>query len=282
MKVIEDKHELQEELAGWRHARERVAIVPTMGNLHMGHVSLVDVAKEHAERVVVTVFVNPTQFAAGEDFETYPRTFDKDTRRLRTVAADVLFKPSTETVYPFGIESATTVTVPGLTENFCGSSRPGHFDGVTTVVARLFALVRPDVAVFGQKDFQQQLVIKRMVEDLHLPMTIVTAPTIREDDGLAMSSRNNYLSDDEREKAPVLYQALVDVERQLRDGVGDFDALEQRARNKLERAGFLPEYVAVRRAADLGPPEEGCRELVVLAAANLGRARLIDNVLVAL
>jgi len=282
MKVIEDNHELQEELAGWRHAREHVAIVPTMGNLHTGHVSLVNVAKEHAERVVVTVFVNPTQFGEGEDFETYPRTFDKDTRRLKTVAADVLFAPSLETVYPFGIDNATAVTVPGLTENFCGSYRPGHFDGVTTVVARLFVLVRPDVAVFGQKDYQQQLVIRRMVEDLNLPVTILTAPTIREDDGLAMSSRNTFLSDDERERAPALYQALADVECQLHDGVGDLDALEQQARNKLERAGFLPEYVAVRRAEDLGPPEEGCRELVVLAAANLGQARLIDNVLVSL
>jgi pantoate--beta-alanine ligase len=253
-----------------------------MGNLHAGHVSLVNVAKELAERVVVTVFVNPTQFGEGEDFETYPRTFDKDTRRLKAVAADVLFAPSVETVYPFGIESATAITVPGLTENFCGSFRPGHFDGVTTVVARLFALVRPDVAVFGQKDYQQQLVIRRMVEDLNLPVTIHTAATIREDDGLAMSSRNTYLSDDEREKAPALYQALTDVERQLRDGVGDLDALEQQARNELERAGFLPEYVAIRRAEDLGPAAEGCRELVVLAAANLGKARLIDNVLVSL
>jgi len=282
MKVIEDKYELQEELAEWRQAREHVAIVPTMGNLHAGHVSLVNVAKEHAERVIVTVFVNPTQFGKGEDFTTYPRTFDKDTRRLKTVAADVLFAPSVETVYPFGIENATAVTVPGLTENFCGSFRPGHFDGVTTVVARLLALVQPDVAVFGQKDYQQQLVIRRMVEDLNLPVAIFTAATIREDDGLAMSSRNTYLSDDEREKAPALYQALADVERQLRDGVGDFDALEGQARNELERAGFLPEYVAVRRAADLGPPEDGCRELVVLAAANLGQARLIDNVLVTL
>ena len=282
MKVIEDKHELQEELAEWRHAREHVAIVPTMGNLHPGHVSLVNVAKAHAERVVVTVFVNPTQFGEGEDFETYPRTFDKDTRRLKTVAADVLFAPSVETVYPFGIESATAVTVPGLTENFCGSFRPGHFDGVTTVVARLFALVQPDVAVFGQKDYQQQLVIRRMIEDLNLPVTIYTAATIREDDGLAMSSRNAYLSDDERAKAPALYKVLAEIESRLRDGVGNFDALERQARIELERAGFLPEYVAVRRATDLGPPGEGCRELVVLAAASLGKTRLIDNILVTL
>lgn len=282
MKVIEDKHELQDELAEWRHAQEHVAIVPTMGNLHPGHVSLVNVATEQAERVVVTVFVNPTQFSEGEDFETYPRTFDKDTRRLKTVAADVLFAPSVETVYPFGIESATTVTVPGLTENFCGSFRPGHFNGVTTVVARLFALVQPDVAVFGQKDYQQQLVIRRMVEDLNLPVTIYTAATIREDDGLAMSSRNAYLTADERAKAPALYNALAKIERRLRDGVRDLYGLERQASNELDRAGFLPEYVAVRRAADLRPPEEDCREMVVLAAANLGQARLIDNVLVSL
>ncbi len=282
MKIIEEKQELQEELTEWRHAREHVAIVPTMGNLHAGHASLVNIAKQQAERVVVTVFVNPTQFVAGEDFETYPRTFDKDTRRLKTVAADLLFAPAVETVYPFGVDNATAVTVPGLTENFCGSFRPGHFDGVTTVVARLFALVQPDVAIFGQKDYQQQLVIRRMVADLNLPVKVFTAPTIREDDGLAMSSRNAYLSDEEREKAPALYEALTNVERRLRDGAGDFDTLERKAGNELQSAGFAPDYVAVRRAADLGSPEEGCRELVVLAAAQLGQARLIDNVLVTL
>lgn len=280
MKVIQDKHELREQLAEWRHADEHVAIVPTMGNLHAGHISLVDIARRHAERVVVTVFVNPTQFGVDEDFEDYPRTIDKDTRKLRKVTADVLFAPDDDTVYPFGIDNATSVIVPGLTEHLCGSFRPGHFDGVTTVVARLFALVQPDVAVFGQKDYQQQLVIRRMVEDLNLPIGVVTAPTVREEDGLAMSSRNAYLSDAERLQAPALYQVLTAIEDELRGGAGSFDELESNAMQELEHAGFTPEYVAVRSAADLSPPKQGCHEFVALAAASLGTTRLIDNVLV--
>ena len=186
MQVIADRTGLREQLDDWRHEGEHIAIVPTMGNLHAGHTSLIDVAREHAERIVVTVFVNPTQFGAGEDFDSYPRTIEKDMRRLKQASADVLFVPGVETVYPFGLENATRVIVPGLTEHLCGSFRPGHFDGVTTVVARLFALVQPDVAVFGQKDYQQQLVIRRMVEDLNLPISILTAPTVREDDGLSL------------------------------------------------------------------------------------------------
>jgi pantoate--beta-alanine ligase len=280
VKVIDDKEALREQLSEWRHANEHVAIVPTMGNLHAGHIHLVDVAREHAERVVVTVFVNPTQFGEGEDFEEYPRTIERDTRRLRKVQADVLFLPDVDTVYPFGIDNATRVVVPGLTENFCGRFRPGHFDGVTTVVARLFALVQPDVAVFGQKDYQQQLVIRRMVEDLNLPLRIVTAPTVREDDGLAMSSRNAYLTDAERGVAPELYAALSSVGEELQSGSRDFAILEAAASERLSAAGFEPEYVAIRRALDLDSPDRDCDELVVLAAARLGKARLIDNIVV--
>ena len=280
MKVIHDKHELHEQLAEWRHAGEDIAIVPTMGNLHAGHISLVNVARENAERVVVTVFVNPTQFGEGEDFESYPRTFDKDTRKLKMVTADVLFAPDIDTVYPFGQDNATRVIVPGLTEHLCGSFRPGHFDGVTTVVARLFSLVQPDIAIFGQKDYQQQLVIRRMVEDLNLPVQIVTAPTVREDDGLAMSSRNSYLSEEERKRAPALYQSLARIEESMLAGDGNFEQLEVNATAELEDAGFAPEYVAIRRASDLRPPQQGCHEFVVLAAARLGGARLIDNLLV--
>jgi pantoate--beta-alanine ligase len=280
MKVIQDKDELREQLEDWRHAGDHVAIVPTMGNLHSGHISLVNVAREHAERVVVTVFVNPTQFGEGEDFDSYPRTFEKDTRKLKTVTADVLFAPDIDTVYPFGQNNATRVIVPGLTEHLCGSFRPGHFDGVTTVVARLFALVQPDVAVFGQKDYQQQLVIRRMTEDLNLPVLVVVAPTVREDDGLAMSSRNGYLTEDQRQRAPALFQSLSKIEADLLDGARNFDELEARAAGELETAGFSPEYVAIRRADDLRPPEPGCHEFVVLAAARLGEARLIDNLLV--
>lgn len=280
MKVIESKEELREQLAEWRHEGEQIAIVPTMGNLHPGHISLVEIAREHAERVVVTLFVNPTQFGEGEDFEVYPRTLERDTRRLKQARADVLFTPDVDAVYPFGLDNATRVSVPGLTENFCGSIRPGHFDGVTSVVARLFAIVQPDVAVFGQKDFQQQLVIRRMVEDLGLPIAVVAAPTIREDDGLAMSSRNSYLTESERLVAPELYRVLRSIGDELQNGKRDYKELETWADTTLRQAGLEPEYVAVRRALDLSAPDRDCDELVVLAAVRLGKARLIDNVVV--
>lgn len=280
MQYIEDKPELQELLHEWRAQGEHVALVPTMGNLHVGHVSLVELAREHAERVVVTVFVNPTQFGDGDDFEEYPRTLQRDTRRLRQIGADVLFAPIVEAVYPFGIEQATLVTVPYLADNFCGSFRPGHFDGVTTVVARFFALIQPDVAVFGQKDYQQQLLIRRMVDDLSLPIDIVTAPTIREDDGLAMSSRNSYLNESERASAPALYASLLSIGNDLQDGKRNFADLEEHAMKEIKAAGLKPEYVAIRRALDLSVPDRDCDEIVVLAAAHLGNARLIDNIVV--
>jgi len=280
MIVAKSKNELREQLVKWRHAGEQVALVPTMGNLHAGHISLVQLAREHAERVVVTLFVNPTQFGAGEDFGNYPRSFETDTRQLEEVGADMLFAPNVRTVYPFGIENATQIVVPGLTEKFCGSFRPGHFDGVTTVVARLFSLVQPDVAIFGHKDYQQQLVIRRMTEDLSLPINIVTGSTVREDDGLAMSSRNAYLTNAERDIAPALHRAIEKAGEELRDGRRDFDNMEQQAHDLLLEAGLQPEYVAIRRALDLSVPTDDCVEFVVLAAAYLGKARLIDNVLV--
>lgn len=280
MQLIQDKQELQAQLSEWRVAGEHIALVPTMGNLHVGHVSLVDLAREHAERVVVTVFVNPTQFGEHEDFEGYPRTLERDTRRLRQIGADILFAPEVDTVYPFGIEHATLVSVPYLSENFCGSIRPGHFDGVTTVVARFFSLVQPAIAVFGQKDYQQQLVIRRMTEDLSLPIKIITAPTVREDDGLAMSSRNSYLSDEQRAVAPKLFETLKAIGDQLQAGQRNYDDLEGDASVALEAAGFVPDYVAIRRAEDLSMPDRDCDEIVVLAAATLGVARLIDNIVV--
>ncbi len=280
MQVIEDRDELRAELADWRQAGEHVALVPTMGNLHAGHVELVAAAREHAERVVVSVFVNPTQFGAGEDFEDYPRTLERDTRRLKKATADILFTPSVETMYPFGIEQATRVVVPYLADQFCGASRPGHFAGVTTVVARLFALVQPDTAVFGQKDYQQQLIVRRMVEDLSLPISIITVPTVREDDGLALSSRNGYLTDTERQRAPALYAALAAIGAELQAGKRDFAALEEQGLAALAAAGFEPEYLAVRRALDLSVPDRDCDEIVVMAAVRVGKARLIDNVVV--
>ena len=280
MEVIQDKTALKEQLLEWRQHDEHVAIVPTMGNLHAGHISLVELAREHAERVVVTVFVNPTQFAEGEDFEDYPRTLERDKRWLQRVNTDMIFVPSVETLYPFGLQDATSVIVPGLTEKFCGSFRPGHFDGVTTVVARLFALVQPDVAVFGQKDYQQQLVIRRMVEDLGLPINIITAPTVREEDGLAMSSRNASLGDEERALAPKIHEVLESAGEALQSGKRNFEELENAASGQLSDAGFEVEYVAIRRALDLGVPNRDCDELVLLVAVQLGKARLIDNIVV--
>jgi pantoate--beta-alanine ligase len=280
VQIVTSKEELRELHDTWRHHDEHVAIVPTMGNLHEGHLSLVELAAEHAERVVVTVFVNPTQFGDGEDFEDYPRTLERDTRRLKTLQADVVFAPSVDTIYPFGIDNATTVSVPGLTQYFCGASRPGHFDGVTTVVARLFALVQPDVAVFGQKDFQQQLVIRHMTTDLNLPIRIITAPTVREPDGLAKSSRNQYLSAAERDVASQLHVAIKHIGQELQNGKRDFEELESNAVDRLQEVGFVPDYVAIRRAQNLEMPDRDCDELVVLAAAQLGKARLIDNVVI--
>ena len=251
-----------------------------MGNLHKGHVSLVELAREHAERVIVSIFVNPTQFGEGEDFAEYPRTLELDTRRLKNTPADVIFAPDVDTMYPFGLDMATRVAVPGLTENFCGASRPGHFDGVTTVVARLFAIVQPDVAVFGQKDYQQQLVIRHMTRDLSLPMTIITGETVREDDGLAMSSRNSYLSEEERAAAPMLYKTLAWAGEELQNGRRNFAKLETEAAERLCAAGLDVDYFAIRRAQNLEQPNRDCDELVLLTAARLGGARLIDNIVV--
>lgn len=280
MQVISSKQELHEQLRDWRHRDDHIALVPTLGNLHAGHIKLVELAREHAERVVVSVYVNPMQFDEDEDFEDYPRTLERDTRRLKQIGADVLFVPDDETVYPYGHDCATVVSVPGLTENFCGASRPGHFDGVTTVVARLFALVQPDVAVFGQKDYQQQLIIRFMTEDLSLPIRIITAETVREDDGLAMSSRNQFLTDKERTVAPLLHEALSELGSALQNGKRDFEDLEKIAIGRLEKAGFGIDYVAVRRAHNLAPPDRDCDELVVIAAVHLGEARPIDNIVV--
>jgi pantoate--beta-alanine ligase len=277
MLVVHSKQELEEHLAEWRRHDDHIALVPTMGDLHAGHLSLVQVAREHAERVVVSIFVNPTQFGESEDFDQYPRTLERDTRKLKTSGADLIFAPDVETMYPFGLKDATTISVPRISENFCGASRPGHFDGVTSVVARLFALVQPDVAVFGQKDYQQQLVIRHMSLDLSLPVAIITGATVREEDGLALSSRNQYLSESERSTAPVLYEVLSAVGNDLQNGRRDFASLESESVTRLTEAGLDVEYFSIRRAQNLEVPDRDCDELVVLAAARLGDARLIDN-----
>ncbi len=257
-----------------------VAFVPTMGNLHAGHLALVKRAVTLAERVVVSIFVNPLQFGPGEDFESYPRTFDADREAIEAAGVDLLFAPTVDVMYPPDAGTAK-VTVPdslgGILE---GASRPGHFDGVATVVVRLLELVRPDVAVFGEKDFQQLAVIRWLVGHLGSGVRIVGVPTVREADGLALSSRNQYLTGDERARAPAMYRALTECAAAVKSGVSDWDALAERGRTTLESAGFEPVYFEVRDADTLGPPDlAGSR--VVLAAARLGRARLIDNVRVA-
>ncbi len=268
--------DLRTRIAGWRRAGERIALVPTMGNLHAGHLELVLRAREQAIRTVVSIFVNPLQFAPDEDLAAYPRTLEVDRKRLAEADADLLFAPAVEEVYPGGQAEQTRVEVPGISDILCGASRPGHFTGVATVVCKLFNMVQPDLAVFGEKDFQQLMVIRRMTTDLSMPVEILGVPTVREPDGLAMSSRNGYLSAEERQRAPRLQQILRSAMQSLQRG----DALagvESRASAELAAAGFEPDYFSVRRAADLREPGADEHKLVILAAARLGRARLIDN-----
>src|SRR5690606_29239362 len=281
MLTIRTIDELRRAVAGWRAAGEAVAFVPTMGNLHSGHLALVARAREEAPRVVVSVFVNPTQFGPNEDFARYPRTEAEDAEKLEAAGADVLFLPSVEEMYPGGAEATTFVEVPGISDILCGEFRPGHFRGVATVVARLFNIVQPDVAVFGEKDYQQLLVIRRMVRDLAFPVRVIGAPTAREDDGLAKSSRNQYLAPEERELATRIHATLQAAAEGLRAG-RDIAALEREGAESLERAGCQPDYFAIRRAEDLDDPAPGDRELVVLVAARLGDTRLIDNLRVTL
>jgi pantoate--beta-alanine ligase len=268
---------VREHVNRWRGEGRRIAFVPTMGNLHAGHVSLIEKARQHGDRFVASIFVNPMQFGPNEDFAHYPRTPTQDARMLADAGCDLMFMPDVAEIYPNGSERATRVEVPGLSDILDGEFRPGHFEGVATVVAKLFHIVEPDVAVFGEKDFQQLTIIRRMAADLCMPLTIVGAPTVREPDGLAMSSRNQYLTDEERRKAPIIHQTLVAAVERLRAGDRDFAAIESAGIEALERAGLRTDYFAVRRADDLGAPDAHTRHLVVLTAARLGRARLIDN-----
>ena len=284
MHTIATTAELHEIVLQWREAGERVALVPTMGNLHEGHLRLVEEAHARAERVVVSIFVNPMQFsdarAGAGDFKNYPRTLESDREKLSNMAIDVdlLFTPSVVEVYPGGIEKETRIEVPEISDILCGEFRPGHFSGVATIVAKLFNMVQPDVAVFGEKDYQQLLVIRRFVSDLYFPIDVVGVPTVREGDRLAMSSRNQYLTDEERQKAAILNQSLVKAKHSIENGSSDFSALERDAIKQLKEAGFRPEYFSVRRADDLQPANSKDQALVILTAAWLGEARLIDNI----
>ncbi len=278
MITLNQVSEVRRQVAEWRSQGERVAFVPTMGNLHEGHLDLVRKAASQADRVVVSIFVNPMQFGEGEDFDSYPRTLTTDAEKLIAVRADLLFTPSVEEVYGKSEYPQTRVEVPGISNLFCGASRPGHFVGVATVVCKLFNMVQPDLALFGEKDYQQLMVIRRMTEDLSIPVEIHGLPTVREVDGLARSSRNCYLTESERTKAPALYRVLQETAAKAGAGETDFALLEARARDKLEAAGLQPDYFRIVRASDLGEPSGYDRELVILAAAYLGKARLIDNI----
>jgi pantoate--beta-alanine ligase len=278
MEIVSTATALRAQVRIWRRAGEQIAFVPTMGNLHAGHLALVARARAGAGRVVVSVFVNPMQFGPQEDLASYPVTLDADAAALRRAGADLLYLPAVADMYPDGIGHTTRVVVPDLNAILEGEHRPSHFDGVSTVVAKLFNLVQPDSAVFGEKDYQQLLLIRRMVADLCLPIRIDSLPTVREPDGLAMSSRNSYLDPVERGIAPQLYQTLLDVRAVVAAGERDIAGVERAAGQLLREAGFAPDYVSIRRQDDLAAPAPGDSDLIVLAAATLGRARLIDNV----
>lgn len=278
MRLVATHEEIGVVTGRWRRAGEGIAFVPTMGNLHAGHLELVRAARGLADRVVASIFVNPLQFNDGADLAAYPRTPEEDRALLHAAGVDALFMPDAAQVYPRGMAAATRVEVPALSGILCGEFRPGHFTGVATVVAALFNMVRPDAAVFGEKDYQQLLIIRRLVEDLRFPIRIEGVATVREEDGLAYSSRNAYLAPPERRRAAELYRALSGVRDAIVGGRRDYSALAEAALRRLESAGFRPEYLGVRRAADLAPAGPDDRELRVLAAGYLGKARLIDNV----
>lgn len=277
MRIVERVEDLRAAVRAWRAEGARIGFVPTMGNLHDGHYSLIETARRHCDRVVTSIFVNPTQFGPNEDFSRYPRTPQDDEAGLRAHACDLLFRPTVTTMYPLGTAHCVRVHVPDITDELDGAARPGHFDGVATVVLRLFNMVQPDIAVFGRKDFQQLQVLRYLVRELSLPITIVPAPTRREADGLAMSSRNRFLDADARAAAPTIHATLRAMQADWAAGEG-IAAIEATALARLKDAGFAPDYASIRRAADLarpGPDER--RGLVALVAARIGGTRLIDN-----
>ena len=268
-------------------AAQRIALVPTMGNLHDGHLELVNIAKQHADIVVVSIFVNPTQFGVGEDFDSYPRTLDEDVAKLATVGADYVFAPNIDEMYPV-LPPPTTVRAGAITEQLCGKTRPTHFDGVGIVVSKLFNIVQPNVAIFGQKDYQQLAIIKQLVRDLSYSIEIIGAPIVRAADGLALSSRNQYLSESERQTAPILQQELQYLAKQIGDNQQPLNVLLAASRQRITSAGFVIDYLEIKTAQLDSLKTDGSsvnfnenqQDLVILVAAWLGRARLLDNQLV--
>lgn len=277
MRTIHSLKELRTILRGYRRQDKTIGLVPTMGNLHEGHISLVRKAAESADVVVTSIFVNPMQFGANEDLDKYPRTLAEDQEKLETAGNTLVFAPPLEEIYPEGLAQQTKVIVPEVSDGHCGASRPGHFEGVATVVTMLFNMVQPDLAVFGEKDFQQLAVIRKMARDLFMPVEIIGGPTVREDDGLAKSSRNGYLSAEERKIAPVVFRTLEATASKLANGRTDFHTLESEAEQSLSTAGLRPDYFNIVNSHTLKPASPDDHELTILVAAFLGTTRLIDN-----
>ncbi len=284
MNTVENIKDLREQVKSWRMQGLSIAFVPTMGNLHAGHLALVEAAHRYADKVIVSIFVNPMQFGLSEDIDNYPRTLAQDKASLTEVDTDLLFTPTADIIYPKGFGENSYVEVPNISDLYCGASRPGHFRGVATVVCKLFNLVQPDVACFGSKDYQQLQVIKTMVEDLSMPVEIVPVEIIRESSGLAMSSRNGYLTANELAIAPALYKSLQWLSTELcaSHQPRDYAALVMQTSEKIEKAGLKTDYINLCHATTLAPAEPGDKEIVILAAAYLGKARLIDNLPVSL
>lgn len=278
MQIIKTIDELRSVLKN----QTNIAFVPTMGNLHAGHIQLVEVAKQYADCVVVSIFVNPLQFGPTEDLASYPRTLEADCEKLQTVGASIVFTPSVEEMYPDfdgkNLNQTMTITPPPIASELCGASRPGHFSGVATVVMKLFNMVQPSFAVFGQKDFQQLFIIKQMVKQFNLPITIIGVDTVREPSGLAMSSRNGYLTDAQRASASQLNSALQGIVKSIKAGNQDYIQLEQHAKSALNSQGWLVDYISIRSSLTLLPATSDDTQLVTLGAAKLGNTRLIDNI----
>ena len=274
-KKIKTIVDLRDELTETRKLKKKISLVPTMGNIHEGHLSLIKNAQKQSDYVVVSIFVNPTQFVAGEDFNEYPRTLDSDIELISKLNVNLVFIPEAIELYLINNKISTEVSIPELESIYCGEHRPGHFRGVATIVSKLFNIVQPDIAIFGEKDYQQLLIIRSLVKNLFLPIEIISLPTVREASGLAMSSRNNYLTEPERQKAPMLYECIKTTINLIINGAKDYEKLEKEAKLFLEGAGFKIEYYNICDSETLGPVQG--KILVVLAAVWLGKTRLIDN-----
>ncbi len=277
MNTVKTIRDLRAAVARARGEGKRIALVPTMGNLHSGHVALVEKASQRADFVITSIFVNPLQFGPSEDLDKYPRTLSADQEKLIEAGCHLLFSPDVEEVYPDGMQSQTRISVPRLSEGLCGSSRPGHFEGVATVVCKLFNIVQPDLAIFGEKDYQQLAVIRQLVRDLNLPIQVMGEPTVRAEDGLALSSRNAYLTEAQRANAPTLHATLQQMGAAIQAGQRDYEKLCKEGKTALRKAGSKPDYLEICQADTLRPATADDRALVILAATFFGKTRLIDN-----